>query len=46
MTKLWNGSQSLAELKQTTVGYVNKNWKTPPTGTHWKKALDLLNKIA
>lgn len=24
-----------AELRQTTVGYRNANWKTPPAGTHW-----------
>ena len=37
--------QAVAELKQTTVGYVNKNWKVPPPGTHWKKALDILDQI-
>lgn len=28
-----------AELKQTTVGYINNKWKTPPAGTHWANAL-------
>lgn len=36
---------AVAELRQTTVGYVNKHWQTPPPGTHWRKALDLLSQI-
>lgn len=36
---------AVAELKKTTVGYVNKNWTTPPAGTHWANALDLLAQI-
>ena len=36
---------ALAELKLTTVGYINKNWKTPPKGTHWANALGLLEQI-
>ncbi len=35
-------AQAVAELKQTTVGYVNSKWKTPPKGTHWANALALL----
>lgn len=35
-------AQAVTELKQTTVGYINKNWTVPPAGTHWKNALDLL----
>ncbi len=35
-------AQAVAELKQTTVGYVNSHWKTPPAGTHWANALALL----
>lgn len=35
-------AQAVAELKQTTVGYVNKSWKNPPAGTHWARALALL----
>lgn len=34
-----------AELQLTTVGYVNKYWKTPPVGTHWEKAHKLLLQI-
>lgn len=26
---------ALAAGHQTTVGYINKNWKTPPAGTQW-----------
>jgi hypothetical protein len=37
--------QVVAALKQTTVGYQNKNWKTPPAGTQWEKALTLLAQI-
>lgn len=33
---------TINELKQTTTGYVNKNWTSPPVGTHWKNALDRL----
>ncbi len=35
-------AQAVAELKQTTVGYINSKWKTPPKGTHWANALALL----
>lgn len=35
-----------AELTQTTVGYKNKYWETPPPGTHWAQALAILSKIA
>ncbi len=35
-------AQAVAELKLTTVGYVNTHWKTPPAGTHWANALALL----
>lgn len=34
--------EALAELRLTTVGYRNKYWTTPPVGTHWRNALDLL----
>jgi hypothetical protein len=37
--------QAVAELKQTTVGYKNKHWTTPPAGSHWDNALDLLEQI-
>lgn len=37
--------QAVAHLRQTTVGYLNKNWKTPPPGTHWAAALDTLAQI-
>lgn len=33
---------AITELKQTTVGFKNKNWMVPPAGSHWAKALDLL----
>lgn len=36
---------AVAELKQTTVGYINKHWTNPPVGTRWANALDLLSKI-
>jgi hypothetical protein len=36
---------ALAELKQTTVGYLNHNWTTPPLGSHWQKGIDYLNQI-
>lgn len=36
---------AVAELKQTTVGYINKNWKIPPAGTRWANALALLDQI-
>lgn len=36
---------AVAELKQTTVGYINSKWTTPPAGTHWKAGLDLLAQI-
>lgn len=36
---------AVAELKKTTVGYVNKKWKVPPVGSQWKKGLDLLAQI-
>lgn len=34
-----------AELKQTTIGYRNTRWVTPPAGTHWANALDRLAKL-
>jgi hypothetical protein len=37
--------QAVAELKQTTVGYINKKWTVPPEGTHWQKGLALLAQI-
>lgn len=37
--------QALAELKLTTVGYINTHWTTPPAGTHWSNAIDLLTEI-
>jgi hypothetical protein len=37
--------QAVAELKQTTVGYINSKWKVPPAGTHWANALALLAQI-
>jgi hypothetical protein len=36
---------ALVELEQTTVGYRNTHWQTPPAGTHWRKGLDLLAQI-
>lgn len=36
---------AVAALKQTTVGYKNKHWTTPPEGSQWDKALDLLVQI-
>lgn len=38
---------AVAELKLTTVGYAGKGktWTTPPPGTHWANALDLLEQI-
>src|SRR5579872_6353217 len=36
---------ALEEFKQTTVGYLNKHWTTPPAGTHWDKGISLLNQI-
>jgi hypothetical protein len=37
---------AVAELKLTTVGYLNHKWQPPPPdGTHWKGALDLLARI-
>lgn len=35
----------MAALKQTTVGYVNRNWKVPPPGSQWAKGLALLAQI-
>lgn len=45
--------QAVAELRQTTVGYLSNpakggckhDWILPPGGTHWANALDLLAKI-
>lgn len=37
--------QAVAELRKTTVGYLNKHWTTPPAGTHWANALALLAQI-
>jgi hypothetical protein len=36
---------AVAKLKQTTVGYRNKHWTTPPAGTNWAQALALLAQI-
>ena len=38
-------AQAVAELKLTTVGFVNKSWKTPPPSSHWAKALALLAEV-
>jgi hypothetical protein len=37
--------QAVAELKKTTVGFVNKRWTTPPAGSQWEKGLGLLAQI-
>lgn len=37
--------QAVAELELTTVGFKNTHWTVPPSGTHWKNALDLLAQI-
>jgi hypothetical protein len=37
--------QALAELKQTTVSYSYWGMNPPPPGSHWAKALDLLEKL-
>lgn len=37
--------QAVAELEQTTIGYINRKWTEPPAGTHWRAALDLLVQI-
>jgi hypothetical protein len=34
--------QAVAALKQTTVGYINRKWTTPPPGTNWANALTLI----
>lgn len=36
---------AVAHLKKTTVGYINKRWTTPPAGSEWKQALDLLAQV-
>jgi hypothetical protein len=37
---------ALAELRLTTVGYLNHKWPPPPpAGTHWATALELLARI-
>jgi hypothetical protein len=36
---------AVRDLKLTTVGYKNKHWTTPPAGTKWKSAMDLLAQI-
>lgn len=36
---------AVARLKETTVGYRNKYWTTPPQGSHWDAALDYLAQI-
>jgi hypothetical protein len=33
------------ELKQTTVGYINTKWTSPPQGTHWANAMARLDAI-
>lgn len=45
MTNAEKLAQAIAYLKLTTVGYFNKNWKVPPAGTNWAKALALLDEI-
>lgn len=37
---------AIVQLKQTTVGYVNKYWTTPPAGSFWEKGLTLLAQIS
>jgi len=37
--------QALTELYQTSVGFKNRFWTSPPANTHWHKALDLLAQI-
>lgn len=37
--------QAVAALKKTTVGYLNKRWKTPPAGSQWDAALTMLAQI-
>jgi hypothetical protein len=34
--------QAVAELKLTTVGFVNKRWTVPPAGSHWANSLGFL----
>lgn len=36
---------AVAHLKKTTVGFVNKHWKTPPAGSEWEQALTQLAQI-
>jgi len=36
---------AVAELRLTTVGFINTHWKVPPAGSHWAKALAALAKI-
>ena len=35
-------AQAVADLEKTTVGYINKNWKTPPAGSQWANGLALI----
>lgn len=37
--------QAVAKLKETTVGYLNAHWKTPPAGSKWAEGLALLQQI-
>lgn len=36
---------AVAELRLTSVGFVNKKWTTPPAGSHWANALGLLSQV-
>lgn len=38
--------QAIAKLQQTTVGFKNKSWSTPPAGSNWGQALALLAQVA
>jgi len=37
--------EAIKELKQTTVGYINKKWTTPPVGSRWDKGLKWLAQV-
>jgi len=45
MTSAELRDEAVKHLKKTTVGYINKKWTTPPAGTEWKQALDILAQI-
>lgn len=34
--------KAVSSLKQTTVGYINKSWQTPPSGSQWATGLGFL----